>query len=151
MLPLTLFGPLDEIAETELIAGESVIVFVLFGLVVLNMVTRLVAFRSQVDQSDDSPEAISRHPAHVATTIVLILASFYFLTLEVHSGVVLSVLVLATFLADFFEFEFHKVRARRELTPTRPAAAIAASVVAFLYAGYLSVFFIIEPLWSAVI
>jgi hypothetical protein len=85
------------------------------------------------------------------TTVLLVLASFAFLVVAPHGGMVMSVLVLAIFLADFFEFESRKVEARNELEMERPKAAVTASVVALLYAGYQTLFFVIEPVWSAIV
>jgi hypothetical protein len=37
------------------------------------------------------------------------------------------------------------------MTFERPKGAVAASVLALLYAGYQSLFVFIEPLWNAVV
>jgi hypothetical protein len=148
MQPLQFLVPLDP-----LVAAESIIPFVVLGLLLANMVTRLVAHRKHVEQAkaaDDDSE-ITRFLPHSITTVLLILASFAFLIAEPHGGMVMSTLVLGVFLADFFEFESRKVEARNELQMERPKAAVTASLVALLYAGYQSLFFLIEPLWSAIV
>ena len=145
MYALSLFGPVDGLLE-------PVIGFVLLGLVVVNMATRGLAFRSYRRQArDGGAEAISRYLPLEATNVALILGSFYYLTLEHHAGMVLSVLVLGMFVSDFFEFEARKVEARRDVPLEPPNSSIAASVLVLLYAGYVTLFFVVEPLWNAVI
>ena len=148
MQPLQFLVPLDP-----LVAAESVIPFVVLALLLANMVTRLVAHSKHVEQAtaaDDDSE-LSRYTPHSVTTVLLVLASFAFLVVAPHGGMVMSVLVLAIFLADFFEFESRKVEARNEMEMERPKAAVTASVVALLYAGYQTLFFVIEPVWSAIV
>ena len=145
MYALSLFGPIDGLLE-------PLIGFVLLGLVMVNMATRGLAFRSHREEADEGgADAISRYLPLEATNLVLILASFYFMTLEYHAGMVFSVLVLGMFLSDFFEFEARKVEARRDVPLEPPNSAIAASVLVLLYAGYHSFFFVIEPLWNAIV
>ena len=148
MQPLQFLVPLEPLA-----AAEPVIPFIVLGLLLANMVTRLVAHRVHLTQAEegDDDEAISRFLPHSVTTVLLIVASFAFLIVEPHGGMVMSVLVLGIFLADFFEFESRKVEARNDMTMERPKAAVTASLVALLYAGYQSLFFIIEPIWTAII
>jgi hypothetical protein len=148
MQPLQFLVPLDP-----LVAAESVIPFVVFALVVANMVTRLLAHRTYVQQAEEGEddEELARYTPHSVTTVLLVLASFAFLVVAPHGGMVMSVLVLAVFVADFFEFESRKVEARNELTMERPKAGITASVVALLYAGFQSLFFLIEPVWTAIV
>ena len=125
----------------------------MLALLLANMVTRLLAHSKHVEQAKaaDDDSAVSRYTPHSVTTVLLILASFAFLVVAPHGGMVMSVLVLAIFLADFFEFESRKVEARNELDVERPKAAVTASVVALLYAGYQTLFFVIEPVWSAIV
>ncbi|MFB6164928.1 MAG: hypothetical protein ABEJ31_07200 [Haloarculaceae archaeon] len=142
---VTLFGPLDR-----LLAGWMG--WVLLALVVLNMLTRSLAHRRHVSQAEaGGGEAVNRYAPHVAANVLLVLAAFYYLTLHHHAGIVVSVLVVGLFLTDFFEFEARKVEARRGVDLERPKGAIAASILVLLYVGYLSVFFIIKPFWSAVV
>jgi len=145
MYPLSLFGPVDGLLE-------PVIGFVLLGLVLVNMAIRGLAFRShRKEASEGGAEAISRYLPLEATNVALILGSFYYMTLEYHAGMVLSVLVLGMFISDFFEFEARKVEARRDVPLEPPNSAIAASVLVLLYAGYQTLFFVIAPVWNAIV
>lgn len=145
MHALSLFGPVDALLE-------PVIGFLLLGLVVVNMAARGLAFRSHKQEArEGGAEAINRYLPLEATNVLLILGSFYYMTLEYHGGMVLSVLVLGMFISDFFEFEARRVEARRDVDLEPPNSAIAASVLVLLYAGYQSLFFVIEPLWNAIV
>ncbi|WP_372912473.1 hypothetical protein [Salinigranum sp.] len=148
MQPLQFLVPLDP-----LVAAESVIPFVVLALVLANMVTRLLAHRKHVEQAKDAEDdsEISRYLPHSVTTVLLVLASFAFLVVAPHGGMVMSVLILGVFLADFFEFESRKVEARNEMEMERPKAAVTASIVALLYAAFQSLFFIVEPVWTAIV
>lgn len=138
------FGPLDALVAPY-------IEFVLLALVLLNFVSRRVAHGRHVRQAEDGADAMSRHPFHSFTTWGLVLATFYYLTLHHHSGMVLATLVLSTYIADLFEFEARKVEAREGHGLESPKGALVAALFTFLYVGYLSVFFLIEPLWTQVI
>jgi hypothetical protein len=145
MIQYDLFGPLDQ-----LLAGP--IEYVLLVLVLANVASRLVEHKTQVSEYESGgAEAISRHPARVATNALLVLVSFYYMTVHYHSGFVTAVLVLGLVLTDFFEFESRKVEARRELDLDKPKAAIAASGLVLLYAAYVSLFFLVEGLWNSVV
>jgi ABC-type Fe3+ transport system permease subunit len=148
MQPLQFLVPLDL-----LVAAAAVIPFVVLVLVLANMVTRFIAHRKHVEQAEDAEDdsELERYTPHSITTVLLILASFAFLVVAPHGGMVMSVLVLGMFLADFFEFEARKVEARNEMEMERPKAALTASLVALLYASFQSLFFIIEPLWTAIV
>ncbi|EMA50808.1 DUF7313 family protein [Halococcus salifodinae] len=149
MQPLSLFGPIDAVLGS---GDNPLILYVLLILVIVNIVTRAIAHRSNVsDAREQGADAIGQHPAHVASTILLILASFYLTTVEVHSGIVLSVLVVGMFITDFFELEALRVEARNDRNLSRPNGAIAASVLVLLYAAFLSVFFVVAPVWNAVV
>jgi hypothetical protein len=142
---VTFFGPLDSLLAARM-------EYVLLALVVVNMATRIIAHRRHVSQAaDGGADAITRFPLHAASNVVLVLASFYYLTLHHHAGIVVSTLVLGLFLTDFFEFEARKVEARRDISLERPKGAIAASMLTLVYVAYLSLFFVIEPIWSSVI
>lgn len=141
---VTLFGPLDT-------ALSGWMPYVLLVLAVANVVTRAVQHRTHLQQAQEGADAITRHPAHVATNVALVIAAFYYTTLHQHAGIVTSALVVGLFLTDFFEFEARKVEARRGIDIELPKGAIAASVLALMYVGYQSLFFVIEPLWSAVV
>jgi hypothetical protein len=149
MQPLTLFGPIDALLGGE---HHPAILYVLIVLAVANVITRAIAHRSHVRQArEEGADAISQHPAHVATSILLILASYYLATVELHAGIVLSVLVVGMFVTDLFELEVRRVEARNDRPIGRPNGAIAASVLVVLYAAYSSLFFVIAPVWNAIV
>jgi hypothetical protein len=142
---VTFFGPIDALVGPH-------IEYVLFALVLANFLTRKLANdRHRRQAAAGGAEAVTRHPLHVATNWLLVVGSLYYLTLHHHSGMVLSILVLTTFVADFFEFEARKVEAREDIPLERPKGALTAAAVTFLYAGYLAVFFLVQPLWNAVV
>jgi len=144
MDPATMLGPLDAL--------QPYVEFVILGLVLANVVARLLEHRSHVAQArEGGAEAISRGPARVATNALLVLASFYYLTLHPHGGTVMSVLVLTMVLSDVFEFEARKVEARKETSLDVPKAAIGASGLVLAYAAFQALFFLIEPYWSAIV
>jgi hypothetical protein len=141
--PTSLLGPIDLLAPY--------VEYVVLGLVVVNVVTRLVAHRSHKRQAERGPEAVSRHPVHELSNVALLLGSFYFMTVQYTAGMVLSVLVLGLVIADFFEFEARKVEARTDEPLDRPKSALAASVLVLAYALFQSVFFLVEPIWSNIV
>jgi hypothetical protein len=142
-LSVTLFGPIDTLLAPY-------IEYVLLALVVLNFVSRRVAHSAHKRQAENDEE-LSRHPFHSFTTWGLVLLSFYYLTLHHHAGMMLSILVLGTFLADFFEFEARKVEVREGKELETPKGALVTGTFTLLYIGYLTVFFLIKPYWSQVI
>lgn len=145
MQPLSLLGPIDVL---EPYAGYVVLVLVL-----VNMFTRVLAYRNYSKQAeeDDDRESLSRWIPHEVSNILLVLSAFYFLTLHHHGGIVLSTLVLGLIVTDFFEVEARDVELRRGLPLEKPKAAVLASVVVLMYIAYETVFFIIKPLWDSVI
>ncbi|GAA0251319.1 hypothetical protein ACFFQF_02435 [Haladaptatus pallidirubidus] len=144
MQALSLLGPLDAL--------EPIVRYLILVLVLVNMGTRMLAFRNYRKQArDDDRETLNRWVPHELSNMVLVLASFYFLTLHHHAGIVLSTLVLGLFITDFFEVEARSVEMRRGVPLDKPKAAVTASFVVFLYAAYQSVFFLIEPFWSAIV
>ncbi|WP_336022072.1 DUF7313 family protein [Halobellus salinisoli] len=149
MQPLQFLVPLDALD-----ALGPVIPFVVFGLVVLNILTRFLQHRRHLTQadSDDDDGSLDRWLPHTATNVALVLASFVFLIVEPHGGMVMSILALSVFISDFFEYESRLVEARsKSKALERPTAAIGASVFALLYAGYQGFFYLIEPLWNAIV
>lgn len=147
MDPLQFLVPLDGLE-----AARPVVIYGLLALAIANMGTRLLAHRQTVEQAEDGDdEALTRNPVHVATSFLLVIFVFAFTVLEPHGGFVASVLVLGTFLADFFEFESRKVEVRNGLEVQRPKSAVTASVLVLLYVAYQSVFFVIQPVWSAIV
>jgi hypothetical protein len=143
MVEPAILGPIDALLA-------PVIEYVVLVLVLANLGTRYLAHGSHVRQAEQS-EDVSRHYLHELSNVVLVLVSFYYLTLHHHSGIVLSMLVIGTVLTDFFEFEARRVEARQGLPIEQPKGAIVASAVVFLYAAYLSLFFVVEPVWSAIV
>ncbi|MFB6074391.1 MAG: hypothetical protein ABEJ89_05215 [Haloarculaceae archaeon] len=141
---VNLFGPLDQVASG--VTAEAI-----FVLVLLNFLTRFLAYRHHVKQyAEGGAEAITRYAPHVASNVLLVLSSFYFMTLHHHAGFVMSVLVLGLFLTDFFEFESRMVEARREMPLERPKGAMVLSLFVFMYAFYQSFFWILYGPWSAI-
>lgn len=145
MQALSLFGPVDTVLE-------PVIGFLILGLLLVNMGTRLYAHRKTVKESRDAEaDDLSRPLLHVATNLLLLAATFYYLTLHHHAGIVLSTLVVGLVLTDYFEFDatLAQIREGRDVEP--PRASVAASVLVFLYIAYLTLFFLVKPFWNAVI
>lgn len=144
MVAPAFFGPLDTFLAP--VAEHFVL-----ALVLLNLVTRSIAHRSYVKQASEGIETLGRHLGHELSNLVLVLGSFYYLTLHQHSGIVLTLLVLGMFVADLFEFEARKVEARNDLPIEAPKGAIAGSVLVLAYAAFLSLFFVIAPVWNAIV
>ena len=143
-LSVTLFGPLDTLLAPY-------IEYALLVMILLNFVSRRVAHSAHKRQADDGADALSWHPFHAFTSWGLVLLSFYFLTLHHHAGMVLSSLVLGTFIADFFEVEARKVEVREGMNLEMPKGATVAATITFLYIGYISIFFLIKPYWTQVV
>ena len=142
MQPLQ-FGPL-EIAD--------LVALVILVLVIANLGVRLLAHRTHVRQADENgEEGIARYPLLEASNVVLVLAGFYYITVQYHAGIIISVLALGVFVSDFFEFEARKVEARQDRPLDLPKGSIGASAVLLLYASYDSLFFLVEPLWNAIV
>lgn len=120
-------------------------------LVLVNLFTRLRAHGVHARQVEEGAEDLDRYVPHTLSSMALVLTSFAFLIVEPHGGMVLSVLVIAMFLADVFEFEARRVEARNDMTFERPKGAIAAWVFVLLYAGFQSLFVFVEPVWSAIV
>lgn len=141
---VTLFGPIDTVIGPY-------IEFLLLGLVVLNMGARAIEYERHVQQAAEGPEAVTRHPIRVATNFLLVIGAFYYTTVHYHGGVVLSMLVVGLFITDIFEYESRKVEARRDIDLERPKGAIAASALVLLYITFQTLFFLVKPIWNAVI
>lgn len=142
MDPSTMLGPIDFL--------KPIIEYLVLILVVANMATRHREHQYLLDQVKDDVEELTRYRPHVASNVALILATFYFLSTDYHGGVVLSILVIGMFISDFFEFEARQVQVRNDRDLEVPKASIIASGVVFLYAFYLSLFFVIEPAWRLI-
>lgn len=149
MQPLQFLVPIDALDSVA-----PTLPFVILGFVVANMITRILQHsrhESQAAEGDDD-EALSRWLPHTVTTLGLVFSSLLFLIVEPHGGMVMSVLALTVFVSDFFEYESRRVEARSKSKDLqRPVAAIGASVFALLYAGFQSLFFLIEPIWSSIV
>lgn len=144
MVEPAIFGPIDTVLA-------PVVEYVVLVLVLGNLATRYLAHRSHRRQSEDDDGPISRYTPHELSNVLVVLGSFYYLTLHHHSGLVLSVLVVGTVLSDFFEFEARQVEVRQDLPLEPPKGAMFASLFAAAYAAYLAFFFLIEPVWSAIV
>lgn len=141
------FGPLDGA-----LGGAETVAYVLLALVILNMITRIVAHRRIVKTArEEGADAISRHPIHAASNVLLLVVSFYYTSLDQHTGIVATSLVFGVVITDFFEFESRKVDARRDIGIELPKGSIAASLLALTYVGYLSLFEFVAPLWNAIV
>jgi uncharacterized protein involved in cysteine biosynthesis len=132
-------------------ALEPYIAHVVLALVVVNMLTRIRAYSVHSQQVVDGADELRRHTPHALSTVALVLASFVFLLVEPHGGMVMSVIAVGLLLTDFFEFESRQVEARNDMTFERPKGAVAASILALLYAGYQSLFIFVQPVWNAIV
>ena len=150
MQPVPLAFPFP-VGALESVSG--VIPYVVMGLVVANLVTRFLAHRSHVRQANagDGDEAMSRYLPHEVTNVALLLSSLAFMVVAPHGGMVMSALVLGLFLTDFFEYEARCVEARNDMTVEQPKGSLVASALVFLYAGFQSLFFLVQPVWNAVV
>lgn len=145
MEALSLFGPVDAILE-------PIIGYVVLVLLLVNMGTRAFAHQKNVRQADEGDDdAVTRPLVHVVTNVLLLLATFYYMTFEHHAGVVLGTLVLGLFITDYFEFQAFLVQVREGRTPDAPKASIAASVLVLLYIAYQTLFFIVRPFWEQIV
>lgn len=144
MQPLAILGPVDAILE-------PVIGFVILALALLNMVTRMLAHRSNVKEAEQGDEELSRSPIHAFTNIALVLASFYYLTVHYHGGVILASMAVGLFLTDFFEFAARELEAREDRSLEKPKAALGASLLLLTYAAYQTLFYLVAPIWDKII
>jgi hypothetical protein len=152
MVEVTLFGPIDQLLGWSVPpAGNPLVVYLLLVLGLSNLVTRQRAHAQHLRQAEDDDEVVTRHRGHLVTNVLLLVGSFYYMTLHAHGGMVLSVLVLTLVLTDLFEFESRKVEERQGMELERPVAGIAAAVLVVAYAGFNSVFFVVAPVWNAIV
>jgi hypothetical protein len=152
MVEVALFGPVDQILGWPVPpAGNPLIVYVLLVLGLGNLLTRQRAHAQHVQQAADEDQEITRHRGHTLTNVLLLVGSFYYLSLHAHGGMVLSVLVVTLVLTDLFEFESRKVEERQGLAIERPKAAVGAALLVVGYAAFNSVFFVVAPVWNAVV
>lgn len=148
---VSLFGPIDAILARS-VGPAPVVAYLLLGLLLANMLGRGLEYRQHQSQAASGDwREITRHPLRVGTNVLLVVGSFYYLTIAPHGGMVFSVLFLGVFISDLFEFESRQVEVRNDRELDAPKGAIAASVIALLYILYQTLFFIIAPVWNAVI
>lgn len=145
MTPLEFLVPIEAL---EAVAG--VLPYVVLVLVLANLVTRHLAHRQHKRAYRDDAE-LSHYTPHVVVTTLLVLASFLYMIVHPHGGMVLSVLIVGMVVSDFFEFEARQVEARNGLSIEAPKSAIAASFVVLLYALYQSLFWVIKGPWEQII
>lgn len=142
---VALFGPVDTFLA-------PVLIYVLLALVVVNIASRALEYRQITDQADEGEEDedVSRNGLRVATNFLLVAVSFYFMTVDRHTGMIFSLFAVGIFLADFFEFEARRVEARQGWDVERPWGSIGASMLALAYVVYqiLAEFL---PFWNAII
>ena len=142
---VALFGPVDTLLA-------PVLIYVLLALVVVNIASRAFEYRQITDQVDDGDEDehVARNSIRVATNFLLVVAAFYFMTIDRHTGMIFSLFAVGVFLADFFEFEARRVEARQGWPIERPWGSIGASMLALAYVVYqiLAEFL---PFWNLVI
>ena len=152
MVDVNIFGPVDSLLAAELGVGDVMLIEALFlVLVVGNLVTRKLAHDRHRSQAADGADAVTRFLPHEVLNVVVVLGAFYYMTVDHHPGMVLSVLALGLFVADFFEFEARRVEARRDLPLDQPKGSIAAGLLVLAYAGYQALFFLVEGPVDAII
>ncbi|GAB7013520.1 DUF7313 family protein [Halolamina salina] len=125
--------------------------YVILALVLANFVTRHRAFSHYKRAAENGADTLDRYVPHVAVSAVLALVSLLYLVIEPHSGMVISVLVVGTVIADIFEFEARNVEARNNLDIEKPKGAITVSILMLLYASFLALFWVIEDQWAAIV
>lgn len=139
-----MFGPLDVFYEYA--------AYLLLALVLLNAVTRLLAHNKHVSQyRDNGAESVQRYAPHDVANVLLLLGSFYYLTVSLEAGIIVATLVVGLVVTDFFEFEGRKVEARNDKQLQIPKAGLAAWGVVFVYVAYRSLFIVVEPLWDVIV
>jgi hypothetical protein len=146
--------PLQFLVPVEALdAAAPVLPWVILAVAALNMGTRLFAHQQHARQAREGndDELVERSTLHSLTTALLLATSFLYLVVAPHGGMVMSVLAVSVFLADFFEFESRKVEARNEQDLQPPRAAIGASVLVVGYAGFQALFSFIAPVWNAIV
>jgi hypothetical protein len=141
---VNLFGPVDAVLAPY-------VEYFVFGLVLINLVTRHLAHRRHVAQVRDGADAVDRYLPHVASNVLLVLGSFYYLTIAQKSGIILSMFAIGVFVADFFEFESRNVEARNDMPIERPKAAIVGSLLTLAYAGFLAFYWVIAGPWESIV
>lgn len=139
-----MFGPIDLL--------YPYIEFVLLGLVLLNAATRRIGHGRHVDQYESGgADAIDRFTPHTIANVLLLLAAFYYTTISFQAGVLLVVMVVGVVITDLFEFEARLVEARKDAPLEMPKGSFAAWGLAAVYVAYRSLFFVVAPIWDAIV
>lgn len=133
-------------------ALAAAIPFIVFALAIANIGTRYLAYRTYAEQADEhGADGIERHNGHMAMNLLLVVATFYYILVELHPGVVLAIFALTMVIADVFEFESRLVEARADRSLEPPKAAIGASLFVLMYASYIVLVAVFGAFWSPVI
>ncbi|QKG91825.1 hypothetical protein EXE43_12850 [Halorubrum sp. SS5] len=142
MDPLQFLVPLGWLS-----AAGPALPYAIFVMTVANLATRHLAHRRHVEQGQDA-DSVEAYTPHVFTNVGLVLLSFVFILTAPVRGTILSVLVLAMFIADFFELEARNVEARNDMEIEAPKSSIAASLVVLIWSSYFALFFLVEGFWN---
>jgi hypothetical protein len=142
MDPLQFLVPLGWLS-----AAGPILPYAIFVMTVANLATRHLAHRRHVEQGQDA-DSVEAYTPHVFTNVGLVLLCFLFILDAPVSGTILSILVLAMFIADLFELEARNVEARNDMTIEAPKSSIAASLVVLVWSSYYALFFVIEGIWN---
>jgi hypothetical protein len=130
----------------------AAIPFIVFALALVNLLTRFLAHRTHLSQADEhGADGITRSSLHELTTFVLVLATFYYVLVDLHFGVALAIFALTIFITDFFEFESRLVEARTDRPLEAPKAAIGATLLLVTYAGFVTLVALFGSFWTPVI
>lgn len=146
MTPLEFLVPLGAL---ESVGGA--LPYIILVLVVGSFLTRHRAHQVHKRAANDGVDAMNRYTPHTALSITLVLASFLYLIIHPHAGMVITVLVIGMVIADFFEFEARLVEARNDMALEAPKSAIAAAFLALLYTSYQALFWVIKGPWEMII
>jgi hypothetical protein len=142
MDPLQFLVPLGWLA-----AAGPALPYAIFVMTIANLATRHLAHRRHVDQGEEA-DSVEAYTPHVFTNVGLVLLSFVFILVAPVRGTILSILVLAMFIADFFELEARNVEARNDMEIEAPKSSIAASLVVLVWSSYFALFFVVEGIWN---
>jgi len=152
MADVSIFGPIDGVLAAGIGIGDVLVIeLLLLGLVLGNFLTRKLAHDRHVSQAAEGAEAISRFGPHELTNVLLVVGSFYYMTVDHHAGMITSMFAVGLFIADFFEFEARNVEARRDIPLDRPKGALVAGLLLLAYTGYQTLFFLLEGPVSSII
>jgi len=109
--------------------------FAILVLALANVVTRLLAHRTQASQAQSQDE-VDRYTPHTVTTLGLAVLSFLMIPYRPVGGTILATITVVLVVTDVFEFEARNVEARNGLTFERPKSSLLTSSLVLLYAGY---------------